>query len=361
MRSWMIVMAGAVCMYTSVQAGAVIRYTVTDLTTQAGIEWATAINNHGQVVGQRAIGGVDQHGDPLYQAVLWSNGAATDLNVLQTGSSVAWGINDAGQVVGQVSVDGLPSKGFLWSSGTVRTFESGSSAMAINASGKAVGAGSVEAMQVPRSWHDEQGSDLDTLGSGGGAASDINDAGQIVGELMAADGANHAVLWGPDAVHDLNDMSDLPGNWVLESASGINANGQVVGMAGLPDYVGHAFIWENGAVRDLGTLARSSGATAINNAGQVVGWTGGDNSWPTSHGFLWEDGTMYDLNDLVSLPDGWWLGSACAINDTGQILVETYGDGLVHAALLTPVPEPGTIVILLSGLSLIVMRRVRNA
>ena len=62
----------------------------------------------------------------------------------------------------------------------------------------------------------------------------------------------------------------------------INDRGQVVGWSqtkakdkyGEP--IAHAFLWQNGRMRDLGTLPgeSNSGATAINERGQVVGSSG---------------------------------------------------------------------------------------
>ena len=188
---------------------------------------------------------------------------------------------------------------------------------------------------------------------------DVNAAGQIVGESDTASRERHAILWDGDRMYDLNDVGTPPDGWILEEATSINAARQIVGMAALPNSVGRAFLWENGVVRDLGTLARSSGAVDINALGQIVGWSGGDNSWPTSHGFLWDDGVLYDLNNLVSLPDGQWLGIAFAINDIGQIVSESYDSaGNVHAVLLTPVPEPMTLLVMAGGLSIIAARRV---
>jgi len=55
---------------------------------------------------------------------------------------------------------------------------------------------------------------------------------------------------------------------------------------------------------------------------------------------------MYDLNSLVSLDPGWVLTNARAINDHGWIVGKmTDPDGVEHAFLLTPVPEPGVLVV----------------
>jgi probable HAF family extracellular repeat protein len=68
----------------------------------------------------------------------------------------------------------------------------------------------------------------------------------------------------------------------------INDTGQVVGMTILSDGSEHAFLYSGGVMTDLGTLPGfgDSVATAINNAGQVVGraYIAGN---ATSHAFLY--------------------------------------------------------------------------
>lgn len=361
MQAWMplVRLSGLIVAVAAGLAGGVVQYRLTDLTVQSGMDYAFGINNGGQVVGRRPTGELDTYGNPVYHAVVWSNGSATDLHPFDVGTSCALGINDAGEVVGQVFIDGLHGQGFLSAGGTMRIFETDTGAKGINGAGLVVGGGSVAGGGMrPLAWQNGQARDLSIPGGRSAGAIDVNAAGQIVGESETAS-ERHAILWDAGRAYDLNDMATSPDGWVLAEATGINAAGQIVGNATLPNSIGRAFLWDNGVVRDLGTLARSSGAVDINALGQVVGWSGGVNSWPTSHGFLWDNGVMYDLNDLVSLPNNQWLGSAFAINDMGQILSESFDDmGNVHAVLLTPVPEPMTFLVLAGGLAIIVARRV---
>ena len=73
-----------------------------------------------------------------------------------------------------------------------------------------------------------------------------------------------------------------------------------------------------------------SSAFAINNRGQVIGWSG-------SIAFIWspEEG-MRNLNDLVPAGSGWQLVLPTAINDRGQITGQGNINGQSHAFLLTP-------------------------
>src|SRR5213080_4303909 len=102
------------------------------------------------------------------------------------------------------------------------------------------------------------------------------------------------------------DLGTLPAD-TMSGASAVNEAGQVVGWSqgSYPDPI-HAFLWENGTMTDLGTLGGSTArAYDINDKGQVVGVS--STSSGLNHAFLWEDGTMTDLGTLGG-PDSYAYG-----------------------------------------------------
>jgi probable HAF family extracellular repeat protein len=141
----------------------------------------------------------------------------------------------------------------------------------------------------------------------------------------------------------------------ISEAYAINDAGQVVGWSDRPDAYWHAFVTVNGVMTDLGTLGGDrSHAYGINNAGQVVGWSDTpDGDW---HAFITVNGVMTDLNSLLDPADAavWTLSSANAINDSGQIAASGYVEwGYPHALLLTPVVVPLPAAIWLMGSALL--------
>jgi probable HAF family extracellular repeat protein len=106
-------------------------------------------------------------------------------------------------------------------------------------------------------------------------------------------------------------------------------------------------------LQDLGDLLGGtdySNAYGINSGGQVVGQSIAATG---ERAFLWSSSSgMLNLNDYLDASgSGWTLGSATAINDAGQIVGKGTHNGITHAYLLTPVPEPGSLA-MLGGLGL---------
>jgi probable HAF family extracellular repeat protein len=127
---------------------------------------------------------------------------------------------------------------------------------------------------------DIQAIDLGVLNGGStSTASDINDAGNIVGSSDTLSGDTHAFYLPAGGV--MTDLTTLPGG-DTSYANGINDLNQVVGTANLwngitGNKVFHGFEWEGGVIRDLGAfppdddLDSNSGASAINNNGLIGG------------------------------------------------------------------------------------------
>ncbi len=242
----------------------------------------------------------------------------TDLSTL--GGSYCWpyGINANGQVVGDATKADHSLDAFLYSNG-----------------------------------------EMTDLGCGDGFG--INASGQVTGDVQLDNGNTHAFLYSNGTMISLGTLGGS-----LSYATGINANGQVVGGStytsdSLND---HAFLYSHGKMIDLGTLGGSvSLANGISSNGQVVG--DADIGGSIYHAFLYSNGAMTDLNTLIDPASGWMLSNATAINDSGQIVGEGINpQGQQHAFLLTPVPEPSTIVLLGIGavsLPAYVWRRRRRA
>ena len=164
-------------------------------------------------------------------------------------------------------------------------------------------------------------------GDTSGAATAINDRGQIVGisgkcdQAVGRATARRAVMWTNGHVSDLGDI----GGDLWNTPGAINENGDVVGFAATtPDDVAgdftHAFVkLRNRPMQDLGVLYpedTNSTATGINLRRQVVGYSNHGN---VTRAFLWQDGRMMDLKTLAPDFRG-QLVLANDIDDFGRIV-----------------------------------------
>jgi len=205
----------------------------------------------------------------------------------------------------------------------------------ISADGRIAGSANVTLASalVPVVWTDGVPSILPVPpGTFQGSAAGTNRLGQVVGNIDQGSGW-HAVVWQGDAVTSLPG-GEVPGTGTIAGAT--NASGTIVGAA-VDTATGttHAVAWQDGSMIRLPELAPgSSYAVDINEAGDIVGYSGG-------HGVLWHDGEVIDLDAF--LPDalkrqGYVLDQANGISNTGFISAEAFrpGESLPVAIRLTP-------------------------
>ncbi len=352
---------------------AVTTFTITDIGTLGGTTQGFGINNLGHVTGLSFMGG-------NYHAFCWENGTGIkDLGTFSTqawgssgpgGNSVGYAISDQGEIVGKSSINDGRFAGFYWdptrdydNMGAVQlnsidyNYGSGGGGTmpnregevrAINSQGHFAGSIAYDLTWAHRAfyWNGSENiflKDPDTNNSS--AAFGINDADIVAGHV-----GYRACYWDGSGIHYIGEPMRL------SFANDINNKLQLTGFYKDGNCRYHAFLWENGTFFDIhdfdipsgGEVPYGSYANAINNQGQIVGNTRNDGD-----ALYWENGKGYLLDDLLDgSGDGWHLECARDINDSGQITGYGTHNGSKRAFLLTPspVPVPGTVFLLGSGL-----------
>src|SRR5947199_6584081 len=367
------------------QAKPKTQYNVSTLPSLGGTSsGGNSINDQSWVAGYSRLPDRNRH------ATLWRSGLLSDLGTLGgPNSSVTWNVkNTQGIIVGiSQTADpeplgeawssaafytgpfntGFINLGFVWEQNQMRglpNFPGGNNGFATGANNfrKAVGwaengvhDGACVSPQVlrflPAMWTlgpPDQIQDLPLIsGDTSGAATAINDNGQIVGisgicdQAIGRHTAKHAVLWENGTVTDI--YPDAPAPW-WNTPTAINQRGDIVGFAGDPAFVEgdivHAFMWtKEDGIRKLKPLPRhtpphvDSEVYGINEARQVVGISC-DADQVDCRAVIWDHGnTPTDLNDLKGsyAPR---LESAKDINNKGEITGRAINSAGVRTAYL---------------------------
>lgn len=331
-----------------------VQYAITDLGTLGGsMSVAYGINDYGQVVGGA------YNNKNKYHAFLYSgNGPMQDLGTLGGISSCASYINNKGQVVGYATTSWDDTRAFVCNGVDPMKDLGAGSAYGISDDGQvAISAYTsdryVHAYRtLPNQPLNQATDDLGILGGGYSYATGINNIGQVAGRATVSNDDSHSHIFLYTGNGPMLDFGTLGGTY--SEAYSINDLGQIVGCSTTNGSEAHAF--RSAANQpltvndDLGTLGGNySRATGINNNGDVVGAS--TTSSDAQHAFLFNDGgVMLDLNEMIDSSSGWVLNEARDINNLGQIAGTGTIGGEGHAFLLTPVPEPSTLVLLCVGI-----------
>src|SRR5215469_2027316 len=294
------------------------RYTVVDLGTLGGTYSQTFyVSSNGVASGEASLA------DGSWHAVLYQGRFKTDLGTLGgLNSTVLGSPNSLGQVVGEAE--------------TSRSDPNGEDFCGFYASGAPLAGQTCQGFLWQNGWMVP----LPTLGGYNGAASAINDQGEVAGnaETATADTTcptydptqgqyqvfeDKPVVWENGHIKELPTYGGDPDGFAIA----INDNGQVAGASGVCStfnvingfYLSpvHALLWEHGKAINLGSLGGNFGNQAhnLNNRGQVVGVSdlAGD---AVFHGFVWSQNT--GIRDIPPLP-GDTYSVALAINDAGEV------------------------------------------
>jgi probable HAF family extracellular repeat protein len=302
-------------------------YTMTDLGSLGyGVSRGFGINAAGEVAGQSYTNKTVQFpcGRHICTAHIshpfsWIAGTMTDLGSLGGIISQAFAVNRAGDIAG-----GSNGEAFLVHNGKMTDLGPGA-ASGINDSGEIAGSTSCCHAFVISGGKRATLPDLSSYGGGISGATGINNNHQIAGGSDNAQGWGHAVMWANGTITDLGTLGGTQ-----SAAYAINNLGQVTGWAHTASEATHVFLYSGGTMTDLGTFGLDPVGEAVNNHGVIVGQSG-VGAW------IWSGGTFQNLNSLIPPGSGFTLDNATAINDNGQIVANGYNSvGQEHAFLLTP-------------------------
>ena len=215
------------------------------------------------------------------------------------------------------------------------------------------------------------GSGTGSVGTSFSAASEINDAGTIMGRARKYDTAGNdlgdrAVRWAPGSNTPV-ELGTLATPGGFTRPSDMNEAGTIVGVSG-----GRAVRWDvsSTAAVELGSFipgGAAGEAFAINNAGLIAGSTKNPQTPLAADtlAVLWDPaGIPFDLNTLIDPASGWVLREAQAISDNGWVagVGDFDPDGLggqpaYRRLFVLQIPEPASIASVGLAMAVFALRR----
>jgi probable HAF family extracellular repeat protein len=260
--------------------------------------------------------------------------ARTAIDALGQTNGYVRGLNNSGVVVGELVSPDVGPLPFIWRSGETRVLAlneaTAGGANSINEAGRVVGWVLADGKEVPVTWMHGRVQRLQFDGEGEAAAIGINNRGQIVGYEFS----------GPCLLWEKEDRAPLQfggGDGNFCSPSAINDDGLVVGAATTRGD-SYAFAWDSGTFTRIAAPLLPSGEGLsnprlqdVNNQGVAVGTASGETR---VYGFVWTRASGSTLLPYPQYPN--------AVNDRGLIAITSQGPDDPEATLILADRSGGT-------------------